>query len=63
MYSFPNLEAVHCFMSSSNSCFLTCIQISQEAGKEVWYSYLLKNFPQCVVIHMSKLLLGSHNYN
>ena len=25
-------------MSSSNCCFLTCIQISQEAGQVVWYS-------------------------
>ena len=32
-------------------CFLTCIQISQEVGKVVWYSHLLKNFPQFVVIH------------
>ena len=38
-------------MSSSNSCFLTCIHISQEADKVVWYSYHLKNFPQFVVIH------------
>ena len=38
------------FMSSSNS-FLTCIQISQEAGQVVWYCHLLKNFPQFVVIH------------
>ena len=38
-------------MSSSNCCFLTCIQISQEAGLVVWYSYLLKNFPQFVVMH------------
>ena len=30
---------------------MTCIQISQEAGKVVWYSCLLKNFPQFVVIH------------
>ena len=27
------------------------IQISQETGTVVWYSYLLKNFPQFVVIH------------
>ena len=27
--------------------FLTCIQISQVAGKVVWYSHLLKNFPVC----------------
>ena len=41
-------------MSSSNCCFLTCIQISQEAGKVVWYSHLLKNFPQFAVIHTVK---------
>ena len=38
-------------MSNSNCCFLTYIQISQEAGQVVWYSHLLKNFPQFVVIH------------
>ena len=41
-------------MSSSNDCFLTCIQIYQEAGQVVWYSHLLKNFPQFVVIHAVK---------
>ena len=41
-------------MSSSNCCFLACIQISQEAGQVVWYSHLLKNFPQFVVIHTIK---------
>ena len=41
-------------MSSSNYCFLICIQISQEAGHVVWYSHLLKNFPQFVVIHTVK---------
>ena len=41
-------------MSGSNCYFLTCIQISQEAGKMVWYSHLLKNFPQFVVIHSVK---------
>ena len=41
-------------MSSSNCCFLTCIQISQEAGQMVWYSHLLKNFPQFIVIHTVK---------
>ena len=41
-------------MPSSNCCFLTCIQISQEAGQVVWYSQLLKNFPQFVVIHTVK---------
>ena len=41
-------------MYSSNSSFLTCIQISQEAGQVVWYSHLFKNFPQFVVIHTVK---------
>ena len=41
-------------MSVSNCCFLTCIQISQEAGKVVCFSHLLKNFPQFVVIHTVK---------
>ena len=41
-------------MSSSNCCFLTCIQISQEAGQVVWYSHLLKNFPQVVGIRTVK---------
>ena len=38
-------------MSRYNCCFLACIQVSQEAGKVVWYFHLLKNFPQFVVIH------------
>ena len=38
-------------MSSSNCCFLTCIQISKEAGQVVWSSDLLKNFPLFIVIH------------
>ena len=41
-----------CFsMSSSNCCFLTSIQVSQGAGWVVWYSHLLQNFPQFIVIH------------
>ena len=54
MYSFPDLEPVCSSVSSSNCCFLTCIQISQEAGKVVWYSHILNNFPQFVVIHTLK---------
>ena len=54
MYSFSYLEPVCCSMSSSNCCFLTCIQVSQEAGQVVWYSHLLKCFPQFVVIHTVK---------
>ena len=53
-YSFPNLESVRCSMSGSNCCFLTCIQVSQEASKVVWYSHLLKNFPQFFVSHTVK---------
>ena len=49
-YSFPNLEPVCCSMFGSNCCLLTCLQISQEAGKVVWYFYLFQNFPQFVVI-------------
>ena len=41
-------------MSGSNCCFLICIQITQEAGQVVWYSHLLKNFLQFVVIHTVK---------
>ena len=54
MYTFHNLESTCCSISVSNCCFLTYIQVSQEAGKVVWYSYLFKNFPQCVVIHTVK---------
>ena len=53
-YSFPNFEPVHCFMSDSNCCFLTWIQISQDTGKVVWYSHLFKNFSHFVVIHTVK---------
>ena len=41
-------------MSSLTCCFLTWIQISQNAGEVVWYSHLFKNFPQFVVIHKVK---------
>ena len=42
-------------MSGSKCCFFTYTQISQETGKLVWYSHLLKNFPQFVVIHTVKV--------
>ena len=51
MYSFSYLEPVCCSMSCSNCCFLTCIQVSQEAGQVIWYSHLFQNFPQFIVIH------------
>ena len=41
-------------MSNSNCCFLTCIQVSQEAGKVAWYSHLFQNVPQFIVIHTVK---------
>ena len=51
MYSFSYLEPVCWSMSSCYCCFLTCIQVSQEAGQVVWYSYLFQNFPHFIVIH------------
>ena len=48
------------FHVQSNCCFLTCIQVSQEANLErqtfwvVWYSHLFQNFPQFIVIHTVK---------
>ena len=45
-----------CFRPGSSCCFLTHVQVSQEMGKVVWYSHLLKNFPQFVVIHTVKSL-------
>ena len=41
-------------MPSSNCCFLTCTQVSQEAGQVVWYSHLFQNSPQFIVIHTVK---------
>src|SRR5574341_104377 len=42
------------YKSSSNCCFLTSKQISQEAGQVVWYFHLFQNFPQFIVIHTVK---------
>ena len=54
MYCFSYLEPICCSMSTSNYCFLICIQISQAAGQVIWYSHLFQNFPQFVVIHTVK---------
>ena len=54
LYYYPYLEQVCCSMSHSNCCFLTCIQISQEAGQVLCFSHLFKNVPQFVVIHTVK---------
>ena len=42
-------------MFGSNSGFLKCIEISQEAGKVVWYSHLFKNSPVCCDPHSQRL--------
>jgi len=49
-----NQSVVPCPVSS-NYCFLTCTQISQEAGQVAWYSHLFQNFPQFIVIHTVKV--------
>ena len=41
-------------MYGSTCFFLTCIQISQGAGKVVWYFHLLKNFLQFFMIYTVK---------
>ena len=62
MYSFSYLEPVCCFMSSSNCCFLTCIQVSQEAGQVTWYSHLFQNFSQFIVIHTSSIYIAANDW-
>ena len=54
-FFFSYLEPVCCSMSSFNCCFLTCIQVSQEAGQVVWYSHLFQNFPQFTLIQSKAL--------
>ena len=41
-------------MSSPNCCFLTCIQVSQDADQVVWYFHLFKNFQEFAVVHTVK---------
>ena len=49
IYSFEVLlfafETSLLFCVQSNCCFLTCIQVSQEAGQVACYSHLFQNFP------------------
>ena len=52
---FPIWNQSICSMSGSNYCFLTYIQISQEAGQVVWYSHLFQNFPVCGDPHSQRL--------
>ena len=51
--SFPNFEQVHCSMFGSNCCFLTCIQVSQEAGNVAGIP-TSSNISKFVVIHTVK---------
>ena len=52
-YFFPSFEPVHCSTPGSTYCFLTCIQVSQEAGKMSGVPISLRIF-QFVVIHTIK---------
>ena len=56
LYSLDVILNQSVFYVISNCCFLTCIQVSQEAGKVAWYSHLFKKFlfPQFVVIYTVK---------
>ena len=56
---FLSFDAVCCSISGSNCCFLTCIQVSQEVDKVIWYFHTFKNFPQFIVIHTVKALVYS----
>ena len=56
MYSFPYLEPVCFSRSSSNCCFLTCIQISQEAGQVVCIPISLRIFHSLLWSTQSKAL-------
>ena len=47
-------EKVYCCMCSYNCCCLSCIQISEETVKVVWYCCLFKNFPHFLVMHIVK---------
>ena len=49
-----HLEPISCSIQGSNCCFLTCIQVSQETGKLVWYSHRFKSYPQSFMIHTVK---------
>ena len=52
-FSILNQAIVPCPVLT-NCCFLTWIEVYQEAGKVVWYSHLFENFPQFVLVHTVK---------
>ena len=56
-----NIQPWHTPFPNWNQSIVSClvltvaswpVQISQEEGKVVWHSHLLKNFPQVVLIHI-----------
>ena len=51
MYSFPNFELVCSSVSSSNCCFLSCIELPQATGKVVWNSHLSEFSTVCCDPH------------
>ena len=53
-FSKEDIQMTNKLMSGFNCCFLTCIQVSQETGKVVYYSHLFQNYPQFIVIHTVK---------
>ena len=61
MCSFSYLEPVCCSMPSSNCCFLTCIQVSQEAGQVVWYSQLFLTIFLSMLPEEISICIGSLN--
>ena len=61
-------QSIHCSMSSSNCCFLICIQISQEAVKMVWYERMKslsqsENMAQFVAGDESKIRCCKEQYH
>ena len=45
---------IRSFLNTHICCFLTCLQISQETDKVVWYSHFFKNCPQFLWSTQSK---------
>ena len=62
MYCFPNFEPVHRSRTGSNCCFLTGVQVSQEAGQVVWYARLFRNVPQDLFFHSVCTVLHSQQW-
>ena len=53
IYSFPNFEPVHWSIFSSNCCFLTCIQVSQECRPRL----LLPPIPPSIRVFSNESIL------